>query len=196
MDMYDERHFTRFDILRELRLFHRLPVIESLSVGGVCEDAKGLIVLPPHVSNLRRINITHSDISSMTLASVIRLSKALEEFKFSIGGRATVDVDGGFAMIYPKMPRKVLLRQKASLRRLDLDMDDYLHKRPGGGEQEDNGDKYDADGEEEELAWQRDMYFEFDEAVSNGRLWTRPTKFTWPDHWLTGRLWSFDASFY
>jgi hypothetical protein len=169
--LYGERFYAGFDILDYLRLIHRLPAIESVSIDGISEDPNGRTALPPHTSNLKKIHIGHSDLASMILASIIRLPKALEEFSFSIGGRATQD--GGFALMFPKTLGKAILCQRSSLTLLDLDVDDYLHVPPGGGEQEDVGDEYYPEWEEEQLSWQRDDYWKMDEAESKGPIWTK-----------------------
>lgn len=176
VDMYDERFYTRFDILGALKLFHHFPLLESFSVSGIVEEENGITFLPPHISNLKRITITHSDISSNHLSCMIRLSRALEEFTVSNGGRDSWD--GSSSIVYPKTLGKALLSQKSSLRSLDLDIDDLIYTTGSGEchEEEENGKGYyevDEADLEEELSWQRDKYLELDIAASEGPLMPR-----------------------
>lgn len=176
VDMYDDRFYTRFDILGALKLFHHFPLFESFSVSGIVEEENGITFLPAHISNLKRITITHSDISSNHLSCMIRLSRALEDFTFSNGGRGSWDSSS--SVVYPRTLGKALLSQKSSLRRLDLDIDELIYTSGSGGcdEDEENGTgDYEDDQQdlEEILSWQRDEYLDMDIAASGGSLVTQ-----------------------
>jgi hypothetical protein len=169
---YDKRFYNRYDIIGMTRLIHRLPSIESISVEAITEESDGSNFQPPGISNIKRIRIGHSDLSSRTLSGLIRMCKALEELSFSVGGRSTLS--GGFQMMYAKILGKALLSQKHSLKVLDFDIDDYIHDGRGYWE----GDKYvmdEGDGikeheirhTEQNLKYERkDKYFQMDEAES------------------------------
>lgn len=126
LSLSDDRFFFSFDILRALRLFHRLPSVESLSVEGIGEHHDPRNLLVPHTSNLKRIHIKHSELSSDMLFQIIRLPKhdLLEEFRYSVGGRALLR--GGYNLHISKSIGKALLTQKHSLVMLDLDLDSTL----------------------------------------------------------------------
>lgn len=162
---FDDGTYCRFDLISNIRLFHRLPAIESISVRDIGYDPEGRTALPPGTSNLRNISIYNADISSSMLATVIRLPKALESFTVSIGDWETHD--GGYSLMFPKTLGKALLGQKSSLRVLDVDVDEYL--RPGmRAEEEDDSDPDAREHLEGEFKWQRDKYWKLDEAVSSG----------------------------
>jgi hypothetical protein len=172
--MYDTRFYNRYDIISMTRLIHRLPSIESISVEGITEDNEGKNFQPPGISNIKRIHIGHSDISSSTLSGVIRMCKALEEFSISVGGRSSSS--GGFKVMRAKILGKALLSQKSSLKVLDIDMDEYARGGSGywvGDEyimgEGDEMDKYNLRHIERTLKYERqDKYFQMDEAESLG----------------------------
>jgi hypothetical protein len=172
--MYDERFYNRYDVISMTRLIHRLPSIESISVEAITEDNNGKNFQPPGISNLKRIHIGHSDISSSTLSALIRVCKALEEFSFSIGGRCSLD--GGFHIMSPKVLGKALLIQKHSLKVLDVDVDASIWGGRGYWEgeeyimnEEDETDESEIEYIEQTLEYEReDKYFQMDEAESQG----------------------------
>ncbi|KAJ9623296.1 hypothetical protein H2203_006236 [Taxawa tesnikishii (nom. ined.)] len=166
----DPREYTTTDFLGLVGLFNRLPSLESISIDGIQEDGKGSDrwLIAPHTSNVKSIHIGHSDLSSAMLASVIRLSTALEDFTFSTGGRAIY----GNHVIYPKTLGKALLCQKHSLRRLDLDLDAKVYARPGEWVDEDGMDPNDP-LDLEAVDYMRDEWFLLNEANSSGPLFTK-----------------------
>jgi hypothetical protein len=172
---YDERFFTGYDLIGMARLVHKLPSLESISVEGTSFDQNGLDMQPPGASSLKRLHIGHSDMSSSTLSSLIRMAKALEYFTFSVGGRATND--GGHSIVKPKTIAKSLLVHRESLKSLDIDVDDYLHgnhlrfRQPSGLEDEapEDEDGLDRKNTRRTIEWElkhlrEDPYFNIDEA--------------------------------
>ncbi|KAK4551514.1 hypothetical protein LTR86_011121 [Recurvomyces mirabilis] len=162
--------YSHMDILGELRLFHRLPSIESVSIEGVERHggADAVEYFPPHSSNIKNIHVTHSILDNY--AELILTSKALGAFTYSIGGRHTRD--GGFYSVCSKTMGKALWTQRRSLRKLDLDVDEILSH---DGDQGYERDVEDArmileDYSESEEPFYRDQWFKLDEEISEGPL--------------------------
>ncbi|GAW19582.1 hypothetical protein ANO14919_090700 [Xylariales sp. No.14919] len=124
----DERFYIHLDILGMLRLFHRLPAIESVSVDAVWTnyDAGYIEHFPPATSNLKKIHIGHSTFGTDIIGPLIRVPKRLEEFTFTAGGRATSD--GGSSVMFANIIGKALHEQKSSLRKIDLDIDEHVDR--------------------------------------------------------------------
>lgn len=162
----DERFFTTMDFLGLFRLFHRLPAVQSIDVGGVSEDdaGSGWCMHPPHTANFDTIHIEHSDFSSTFLATLIGAPKALRNFSMSVGGRGTLD--GGFSDIQPQELGRALYLQKNTLESLDLDVDECVYER-----HEETGYEIAANAEEEahKLEYHNaDAWFVIDAADSPG----------------------------
>jgi hypothetical protein len=102
-----------------IRFFHRLPKIETLSAAGIATDDGNCLL--PGTSNVKRLQLDHVEMTSSTLASLIRASKRLEEVRISTG--AKLNADGGFIHIIPKTLGKALLCHKSTLQQLSLDLD-------------------------------------------------------------------------
>ncbi|KAI0816135.1 hypothetical protein GGR55DRAFT_685794 [Xylaria sp. FL0064] len=137
----DERFYVNMDILAMLWLFHRLPAIESLSVDAVGApfDAGYISHFPPATSNLKRIYVGHSMHGTDVIGTLIGVPKRLEEFTFTIGGRASSD--GGHALTFAETIGKALYSHKSSIRKLDLDIDEHIiGKEPSYDEDEDEDD--------------------------------------------------------
>ncbi|KAF5240093.1 hypothetical protein FANTH_9716 [Fusarium anthophilum] len=117
----DERFYTAFDILGFTQLIHRLPALESVAMDGMCDWQAERTFFVPGTGNMKRLEITHCDISPSFLAIMISTPKALEEFKLSIGGLWTRD--GADTCSEPFYIAKALSAHRHSLRVLDLDMD-------------------------------------------------------------------------
>lgn len=85
--------YEHIDLLGETRLFHRLPAIESISVDGITRNggADALEQFPPAISNVKSIHVGNSMLPSSGLAPLIRMSRNLEEFSHSVGGRDSND---------------------------------------------------------------------------------------------------------
>jgi hypothetical protein len=160
---YDTRFFSKYDVIGMARLVHKLPLLESISVGGTEGDQNGLGLQPPGVSSLKCLHIGHSNISSLYLSNLIRMSKALEHFCVSVGGRAANS--DGFSTIHPKTIAKSLFIHREVLRTLDVDVDSYLFDRYTGEDRE-YEDGLDILGDRDgNLKYSRkDPYFRIDEA--------------------------------
>ncbi|KAI1133495.1 hypothetical protein F5Y10DRAFT_69 [Nemania abortiva] len=133
MTLGDERFYVNLDLLAMLRLFHRLPAVESVSTGGVGPDEDGgyLDRFPPAVSNLKKINVEHAFYGTSVIGPLIKVPRRLEEFTFTTGGRN--NLDGGYTCRSPKTIGKALYEQKSSLRKIDIDIDEFI----GGGDSDD-----------------------------------------------------------
>ncbi|KAJ8109268.1 hypothetical protein ONZ43_g6179 [Nemania bipapillata] len=150
MILGDERFYISLDILALLRLFHRLPAIESVSTGGVGPDNDGGYVrlFPPATSNLKSIHVGHSLYGADVITTLIRLPKRLEQFTLTTGGRNSLH--GGYEIVSARQIGKALYQQRTWLRKIDIDIDEYVNM---GGDED-----YHIDDEEEEDEWyQRDM---------------------------------------
>jgi hypothetical protein len=158
----DERYYINLDILSLLRLFHRLPVVESVSVDGAGrnDDFENLDKFPPAISHLKRIHVGHAFYPTSVIGALIRVPRRLEEFTLTTGGRSSRD--GSSLMRGAKTIGKALLEQKSSLRKIDIDIDEYYTQigRLGGGEDEDK------DEEDDNM----DEWFRKDEDISTGPL--------------------------
>ncbi|KAI0505509.1 hypothetical protein F5B22DRAFT_639881 [Xylaria bambusicola] len=139
----DPRYYIYLDILRMLQLFHRLPAIESVTTDGVGQNYNGgpLRRFPPATSNVKRIHVGHSMYGGDVIWSLIRAPKLLEEITLTTGGHLTTD--GGFSPVSAKTIGQALAIHKASLRKVDIDLDRCLF--------ETGYDECDEEEEEEEL---------------------------------------------
>ncbi|KAK5733982.1 triosephosphate isomerase [Elasticomyces elasticus] len=164
----DDRTYSHMDLLGQIRLFHRLPGIESIAVDGIeiHGGADSLEFMPPATSNIRTIRIGHSMLASDILASLIRMPKQLEAFAYSVGGRDTRD--GGHDMFSARTIGKALGDQCESLCVLDIDADDQL-----------TDDRHDIESHEEiledlkdymDVPYWYDEWFRLDEEASTGPL--------------------------
>lgn len=120
----DPLYFNRYDLLYHMSLFHQLPSIEHVCVGGMEIDENGREDIAPLSSNLDKIELLHSVLPTMFLCTVISSSKTLRQFTHSVGGRATQDT-GNWHMAFPAIFRALLIHRE-SLESLNLDTDaDY-----------------------------------------------------------------------
>ncbi|KAI0411848.1 hypothetical protein F5X98DRAFT_356306 [Xylaria grammica] len=158
----DERFYIHLDILGMLRLFHRLPAIESVSVDAVWTnyDAGYIEQFPPATSTLKKIHVGHSMYGTEIIGPLIRVPKRLEEFTFTTGGRASPD--GGGSIMFAKIIGKALHEQKSSLRKIDLDIDEHVYRYEGI--YEDRHDDYESGDSEE---WVDDWFIR-DAEISTG----------------------------
>lgn len=83
------RDYAECDLLRRLRLFHRLPSIESLRAEAIYSNPldREDCFLTPAVSNVKKLHIGHSCVSDVLLCQAIRHSKTLEELICTTSGR-------------------------------------------------------------------------------------------------------------
>lgn len=125
---YDTRIYKACGFVECMRCFHRLPSIESISVSSICIGEGQFFRLAPGVSNISKIFIDHSTMSSHKLRTITEHPKALKEFRFSVGGRMVLDERSSDCYIQPKILGRALQLHKSSLQVLDLDADSVLHQ--------------------------------------------------------------------
>ena len=148
----DERYYIRMDVLQLLGLFHRLPALESIGVDAVSpsNDAGYEESFPCASSAIKRIRMRHVSLPNTVIEALIRAPRALEEFTCTSGGRASEG--GGFWSVFPEIVGKALWCQRRTLRKLDLDWDQYLGV-PYRRKLEERPDE-EVEEEEEEPGWE------------------------------------------
>ncbi|KAF5008153.1 hypothetical protein FDECE_5547 [Fusarium decemcellulare] len=161
--LLDERHYEDVEFLDYFRYFGRLPAIDTISMDGVMEHEAERGFAPPGTSNIKRIHLSHVDIPSRLLSTIIRIPEGLEEFKVSIGG--LWHIDGMQPFIFPKTLGKSLLQHKKTLKVLELDIDIAALGRKLEG--------VDSEGYMKEGDLEKDEYFRLDEAASKVPFWLR-----------------------
>ncbi|KAF4453772.1 hypothetical protein F53441_3598 [Fusarium austroafricanum] len=117
----DDRYYGTIEILQYLQLVHRLPALESVAMDAIQEYQANRTFFVPGTGNMKRMEITHCDISGPFLAVMLSIPKALEELKLSIGGLWSSD--GGQPLIRPFHVGQALYAHRNSLRVLDVDLD-------------------------------------------------------------------------
>ncbi|KAL2846918.1 hypothetical protein BJY01DRAFT_167953 [Aspergillus pseudoustus] len=124
-DMFhDTRFYTSMDFFTPISTICHLPSIESVGTDVLEEDPNGLSSLEPKSSDIAKLAVHHSSVSSSYLVSLICSCKALKDFGYSVGGRASND--GGRPLFSPKRIIQSLLYHKETLEILDLDVDSYI----------------------------------------------------------------------
>ncbi|KAJ5375685.1 hypothetical protein N7517_007691 [Penicillium concentricum] len=121
----DSRFYQAMDFSGCLTLFDNLLSIESVRVDVMEEDKNGTPEFKEKCSNISKISIHHSSVSSLYLAGPIWSCKVLREFQYSIGGRASRD--GGSPTFNPKTFIKVLCAHKETLEILDVDVENEIY---------------------------------------------------------------------
>lgn len=171
---WEDRVYQSVELLDYFRYFHRLPMLEDVIMDGIAEYQANRESFPPGTSNLKKIRIEHTDMSSGMLATILRIPRRLEELRVQEGGLWSVD--GGSPQIVPKTLSKALLDHKETLRVLDLDLGRgmvttvYGERRGMGYEPPDGMEEFEADyGEswEEYYAYEQDEYFDLDLAQAD-----------------------------
>lgn len=151
----DERLYNDMDILKLIRMFHRLPAIESVRADGISVngDAGYESTFPPRVSKIRSVHIGHNWLPGHLITTLIQVPKELEEFTCTSGGRDMLG--GGFYIRNIVKIGKALSQQRATLQRLDLDIDEHLNSHYLHHFEEIEGEEEDADrsGDPEEQQW-------------------------------------------
>ncbi|KAH6695151.1 hypothetical protein F5X68DRAFT_28845 [Plectosphaerella plurivora] len=150
----DDRMYDDLDPITYLRVFHRLPALETVTMDGIMEPQDYVPFYPPRTASFKDLRITHVDISSITLAAVIRLPRALEKFALTLGGLWHPKF--GFPCVYYKTVGKALREHKTTLRELDLDLGNI-----GAG----------CNPEEEELPESDDVEEEDDDSDVSDEYW-------------------------
>ncbi|WQF80680.1 hypothetical protein CDEST_05694 [Colletotrichum destructivum] len=161
----DERHYYRTEYLDMMRLFHRLPKFSRLILDGTGEYQAYRLTFPPGSGSapIKTIEMRHTDIDGSMLASLLRITRGLENFTISIGGLWSTD--GGSPMIGLRNVSRALLTHKATLKSLDLDIEHAIGSAAFYFEDEDEDEE-----ESEDLESERDEWFLLDAAVSSGPL--------------------------
>ena len=100
--------------------FHRLPMIHSIVMEGVEENRADRQLLIPGTGNMKKIHISHADISGSLFGTIISIPAALEDVKLSIGGLYNGERELPNAVA--STIGKALLRSRTTLKILDLDL--------------------------------------------------------------------------
>lgn len=116
----DERDYGRIEMLQYIQCIHRLPALESVSMDSVMEYQLNRDFFVPGTGNMTKTYLDSCDISDYVIATIISITKALQEFKFSLGGLWTID--GGRNELRVQYIREALIVHKNCLRVLDLDL--------------------------------------------------------------------------
>ncbi|KAF2675978.1 hypothetical protein K458DRAFT_397386 [Lentithecium fluviatile CBS 122367] len=149
-------------IFNTLRLFHRLPNIESFHTEGISANDDTFTILLS-TSNISKLFLDHVEVGSYDFAQLIRSSKRLEEVCISIGGKST---NGrGSILVHPKTIGKALLCHKKPVRMLDLDYDAHIYDNDYNGWGIDEED-IPEEAAEEWLTSEDNEYIDFDIELS------------------------------
>jgi hypothetical protein len=154
----DSRRYQNVELLDYFRYFHRLPMLEAVFMDGIAEYQENRGLFPPGTSNLKKLRIGHTDISSGMLVTILRIPRGLEELYIQEGGLWSVD--GGSAHIAAKPLGKVLFDHKETLKVLEMDLGRGLSATVRGApvgmgyEEEDDLEEF-----EEEMGTSWDEYY-------------------------------------
>lgn len=149
----DERFYIEMDVLNLLGLFHRLPSLERLAVDAVSpnNDAGFDEEFPAASTAIKKIHMRHVSLPNSLITALVRAPRALEEFTCTSGGRTTSG--GGFWMVHPEMVGRALWCQRGTLKKLDLDWDQYS-RVPYSREREEREEEDEEGEEDEEPEWE------------------------------------------
>lgn len=157
-----ESTYDTIEFMDLFRYIHRLPRLESVEVAGAAEYQPVRNLFPPGTSpNIRRMHFAHIDVSSDTMAAMIRIPAALEELSVSYGG--CMYPDCGSPSIDLALVAKALRQHKTTLRVLDLDLGPAIISISSD----------DPDEGIRGLERHRDAYFRIDEEASSDPLLAR-----------------------
>ncbi|KAM0315961.1 hypothetical protein ACHAPQ_011457 [Fusarium lateritium] len=150
-DLVDSLEYGKLEILRYMQLIHRFPELESVAMDALQEyhrpDYRFFV---PRSGNMKKLKITHCDISSESIARMISIPKFLEEFKLSVGGLRTADEVS--PLVQSLQIGKALAVHRDTLRVVDVDIDVALDRTADYPISEDNDEDEDEDEDEEERA--------------------------------------------
>lgn len=107
--------------------FNQLPEFRELVVDAVEEYQVESLPVEPGSSNVDKIEITHSDVETETMVTIIKAPKALREFTLWLGGM--YNRDGSASHVVSKEIGEALALQKETLEKLDLDLSIGLDSR-------------------------------------------------------------------
>lgn len=182
----DERVYSRTEFMEYFQYFHRLPALESIVMDCAGEYQMDRQFFVEGSGNMKKIHLTHADITSETLSTLLGIPKSLEDINVSNGGLWSTD--GGHPLLFAGEVGKRLQQHQLTLKALDLNVE---------------FDKYDArfDDEEDEEELQHMMEYEreaygpehirLDEAARDPD-YVDPDTQEWPDKSFLGSLQTFE----
>ena len=143
--------YGRFQMLPYIQRIHRPPALESVGIDSVEEYQLAQDFFVPRTGNMTKVAISGCDISDHLMATIISISKALQEFKTSRGGLITTD--GATNELRVQYIREALTVHKNSLRVLDpsLGAEASLYVSDSDSEE------LDAEEEREELEFKEEQ---------------------------------------
>lgn len=147
----DQRDYGLVNLERCFNLICRLPALESVVAVGVADWDHEWEALPARCSSMRKLEVTHADMQNRTFATILKLPKALEEFKFSLGGLTYPD--GGMPSVSPNLVGQHLWLHMDTLRVLDLDIDACFSDVGELEPEEDHPEPWDKPGTMAYAAW-------------------------------------------
>lgn len=153
----DERNYNEFEFIQFMQLVHRLPQLESVKIQGTTDEHLNFEFFVPRCGNMKRLEITHSDIGSDAFKTLVLIPQELDELIFLFGGRSSVQ--GGMSAIGMKPIRQALTAHSKTLTRLDLDFERAMHEADTGGRDYNHDDDEDEDDHkiiDRPLGWKRD----------------------------------------
>ncbi|KAJ5099547.1 hypothetical protein N7532_006548 [Penicillium argentinense] len=148
----DGRSYVHLEFGGGMMLFGNLPSIESAATDAVeLPDLEP--PLPEESIDISKICIKHSSLNSNYLVRLILMPRVLKEFRYSVGGRESIE--GGYPMFNPKAVIKALCGHKQRLQTLDVDVEGeclpfQLKEEDWEAEMDSHGSAWDL-GEDEEM---------------------------------------------
>ncbi|CAG8242237.1 unnamed protein product [Penicillium salamii] len=121
----DGRFYIPMKLNTFIKLFDKLPSIESISTDVMEEDENEDPGFKKGSSNVNMISVCHSSVSSTYLAGLMWSCKALKEFRYSIGGRSTND--GGHPIFNAKALIKAMCGHKETIEIIDIDAENDIY---------------------------------------------------------------------
>lgn len=115
-------YYPSFDLPGLMRFVHRLPKLTSVVVEGVCdyEQWNTDMVAPGTSNTLKQLQLTHVEVGSDQVASLIRIPTALEDLRVSFGGLLYRDCSS--LCVSPTLLGKAIRQHKPTLQSLELDL--------------------------------------------------------------------------
>jgi hypothetical protein len=119
--VYATSDYQPYDLFSSLNLVRRLPAVETVHVDAISDADHPSVEPPPRSGNYTCISIQHSSLHCPYLVFTIESAKRLEKFTYGIGGRFSRN--GMLISFHPECVFWALFAHRASLRRLDLDVE-------------------------------------------------------------------------
>ncbi|RGP76305.1 hypothetical protein FLONG3_5351 [Fusarium longipes] len=142
----DPRVYGTLEILEYMQWIHRLPSLESVTMEGLQEYQAERTLFVPRTGNMKKMEISHCDISGPFLAGILSIPKTLQHLKLSLGGLWSTD--GGLPLVRPFHVGLALAAYKDTLQVLDVDLDYVVQNaddRYWDCNEEDDGDGWMAE---------------------------------------------------